>query len=214
MVEKLAEYLHELWSGWYKRQRDYSHDTNRISVREKQSQTPYKDLSEEDKEKDRKIARETLDLMITPDSSCQPITEEVNTQKETSEDIISPTEQIEKLMVELKSTDHISDWYHTFGELYKHRIHLFMALCRMIAQWRWISEEWYGKYKIIKSKLHYDWSEFEWWFIVQLETPYWQISYHLPNVFRDTCDEIEEQERANERDGHTSDDVLDRLLKL
>lgn len=27
-------------------------------------------------------------------------------------------------------TNLISDWYHTFWELYKHRIHLFIALCK------------------------------------------------------------------------------------
>jgi len=63
MEEKLAEYMHEVWSWRYRRQRDYSHDVNRVSTREKQQATPYKDLSEEDKEKDRKFAREILDIV-------------------------------------------------------------------------------------------------------------------------------------------------------
>ena len=104
-------------------------------------------------------------------------------------------------------TDNISDWYHTFWELYKHRIHLFIALCRPIKNWD-------DEINVIKSHKHFDDSQMEWWFIVQMDTPYWQISYHLPNEYWDKCDYIKTVDKANEWDGHTSDDVLERLLKL
>ncbi len=115
-------------------------------------------------------------------------------------------------------TDNISDWYHTFWELYKHRIHLFIALCSMINSlnnWvRFFTKEWKCSNTIIKSKKHFDWSEFEWWFIIQLETWAWQISYHLPNEYWDKCEFIETVDKANEWDWHTSDNVLERLLLI
>ena len=114
--------------------------------------------------------------------------------------------EIDELSKEWRiDTDNISDWYHTFWELYKHRIHLFIALCKSLNR----------NYSIIKSKKHFDWSEYEWWFIIQLEHKYvWQISYHLPNEYWDECKFIETVDKANEWDWHTSDDVLERLLLI
>lgn len=116
-------------------------------------------------------------------------------------------------------TNEISDWYHTFWELYKHRIHLFIALCKQIKiidYYNLWDNTWDKSYKknIIKSKKHFDWSEYEWWFIVQLETREWQLSYHLPNEYWDKCNFIETVDKANEWDWHTSDDVLERLLLI
>ena len=115
-------------------------------------------------------------------------------------------------------TNNISDWYHTFWELYKHRIHLFIALCHL---WYLCMNDEYWDLSdiciiknIIKSKKHFDWSEYEWWFIIQLETSVWQISYHLPNEYWEQCEFIDTVDKANEWDWHTSDDVLDRLIKI
>lgn len=55
--EKLSNKLHKIWSNWYKYQRDNSTRDN-ISRWEIQSNTDYSNLSEEDKEKDRKIVKE------------------------------------------------------------------------------------------------------------------------------------------------------------
>lgn len=117
--------------------------------------------------------------------------------------------------------DNISDWYHTFWELYKHRIHLFIALMKQ--QYRLNRYNWDLKNRIIKSKKHFDWSEYEWWFIIQYDVccfdwvKTWynnQISYHLPNEYWDKCNFIETVDKANEWDWHTSDDVLERLLQI
>jgi hypothetical protein len=118
--------------------------------------------------------------------------------------------------------DNVYDWYHTFWELYKHRIHLFIALCKSKLEIEALNkiqselcETIYTQYfNIIKSKLHFDWSEWEWWFIVQLKTPSWQISYHLPNEYWEQCEFIDTVEKANEWDWHTSGDVLERLLLI
>jgi hypothetical protein len=115
----------------------------------------------------------------------------------------------------------ISDKYHTIWELYKHRIHLFIALMKakiQLNKWNWDLVD-----RIIKSKKHFDWSEFEWWFIIQYNrccydwSKIWydnQISYHLPNEYWDKCKFIQTVEKANEWDLHNSDDVLDRLLLI
>ena len=55
-VEIIAEFLHNIWANWYAHQRDNSTEEN-ILKWEAQSKTLYKDLTEEDKEKDRKLAR-------------------------------------------------------------------------------------------------------------------------------------------------------------
>lgn len=111
------------------------------------------------------------------------------------------------------NTDDISDWYHTFWELYKHRTHLFIALCKMFIN-LWESK---NLSYVSKSKKHNDWFDVwnKWWmFIVQLETSEWQISYHIPNEYWDKCDFIPYLPKAKEWDWHTSDDVLYRLLLI
>lgn len=55
-IESVASIMHDIWSNWYIYQRDNSTPEN-IERWNKQSITPYSELSEEDKEKDRKQAR-------------------------------------------------------------------------------------------------------------------------------------------------------------
>ncbi len=107
-------------------------------------------------------------------------------------------------------TGKISDGYHTFDELYDHRITLFIALCSVLRQLNAIEENW-----VWRAKLHSDGSEFEGWFILGInDEPGKQITYHLPmsrweeTNFADTC------EYAPKWDGHTSADVLERLKRL
>jgi hypothetical protein len=101
----------------------------------------------------------------------------------------------------------ISDGYHTFDELYSHRVQLFIALCKHLdysgREWPW------------RSKLHSDGSSFEGWFVLGLyKKPGEQITYHLPMSKWDECRFAETLERAPEWDGHTSADVLERLKTL
>lgn len=94
----------------------------------------------------------------------------------------------------------ISDGYHTFNELYEHRHALFMNLMGFCDSW--------------KSTLHADGTMFsDGWFIAGLSLPNSKkpITYHLPikywNICPGRC-----LERAPEWDGHTSADVVSRLL--
>lgn len=96
----------------------------------------------------------------------------------------------------------VSDGYHTINELYEHRINLFIALCKRINDcWR--------------SDTHSDGTSFEGWFILGINKSQGsQITYHLPMSRWDDCDFATTLFKAPEWDGHTSNDVLKRLLEL
>lgn len=93
----------------------------------------------------------------------------------------------------------ISDGYHTFDELYEHRIALFVALMKSHRDISWC------------SKLHADGSEFDGWFIAGMDLPTGTVTYHLPNEWFSELDDIAILDHAPEWDGHTSADVVKRL---
>jgi hypothetical protein len=101
----------------------------------------------------------------------------------------------------------MSDGYHTFDELYEHRIVLWIALCKRLQQeepgltWR--------------SRLHSDGSAFDGWFVLGYQrVPGKQITYHLPIRRWDECRFAHTLDRAPEWDGHTPADALNRLAAL
>lgn len=95
----------------------------------------------------------------------------------------------------------VSDGYHTFDELYEHRCLLFMMVMCANPKWSWV------------SKKHHDNSEWDGWFIAGFEHPYSDgITYHLPNKYWDMIPgDVVRRDKAPEWDGHTSEDVLDRI---
>lgn len=105
-----------------------------------------------------------------------------------------------------KITGETSDGYHTFNELYEHRIVLFLALCNYAS----------SEHTVWCSKLHSDGSSFDGWFIVGIGVDLGsQISYHLPmSRWSDAVAIMMELPRAPDFDGHTSADVLKRLEKM
>lgn len=126
----------------------------------------------------------------------------------------------------------ISDGYHTFDELYEHRIELFISMCQLHLITERLHHLYTGKkwdsLNVWRSRLHSDGSKIDGWFVLGMYTePGEQITYHLPNKYWDRCnlassdDPYEEPvkriatlERAPEFDGHTSQDVLERLRAL
>lgn len=98
------------------------------------------------------------------------------------------------------STKDISDKWHTFGDLYHHR----MLLTKIIA-------ETYPEYAT-KSKLHSDGTMFEGSFIVTFTTTEGLYSYHYPLSDWGLFD-IKEVERSPEYDGHRPEDI-GRLVSL
>ena len=104
----------------------------------------------------------------------------------------------------------VRDEYHSMHELYQHRMALNIALFNHIRIYR----NYPNGPKVIKSKLHHDGTMFEGYFIVMAIIPgTGQISYHYKLKYWDRFD-LTEVERAPEYDGHTPQDVLERLMKL
>ena len=99
------------------------------------------------------------------------------------------------------STKDVSDKWHTFEELYYHRMILFLTIQKAYKDKAW------------KSKLHHDGTMFEDSFIVGIETPEGQYSYHYDLKFWDLFEDIKEVEYAPEWDGHKPSDIT-RLLSL
>lgn len=96
----------------------------------------------------------------------------------------------------------ISDGYHTFDELYEHRIELWIKLC-------------HGSYGAWRTQTHSDGSCWEGWFVLGLGREQGkQITYHLPMSRWGDCAWADTLEIAPEFDGHTSADVLERLKGL
>lgn len=109
-------------------------------------------------------------------------------------------------------TNLISDGYHTFGELYEHRIQLWIALCKAEHL-----VKYYENYAnpVWRSLSHSDGSSLDGWFILGINNSRTgQITYHLPISKWDECSFAETLDKAPEFDGHTSADVLERLKSL
>jgi len=109
------------------------------------------------------------------------------------------------------------DGYHTFTELYDHRITLYIALCKHMHDLYALENP--GKYKIWRSKRHSDGelcfgtgSQY----VLGIGTkPGEQITYHIPIKRWDETDFVDHYTEApSPYDGHTSDDVIERLKNL
>lgn len=99
-------------------------------------------------------------------------------------------------------TGETSDGYHTFNELYHHRAVLFSVICNDRPALAW------------KSKLHHDGTMYDGMFIVGIETPEGQATYHYDvnpywAMFR-----VSELPQAPEWDGHTPAQAIERIGKL
>lgn len=99
-------------------------------------------------------------------------------------------------------TGEVSDGYHTFDDLYAHRCRLFVALMRAYPN----RSYW--------SRKHSDGSSFEGWVLAAIRTRSGWVTYHLPESEVPNIVMVREEEFGQEWDGHTSDDVLERLLTL
>lgn len=99
-------------------------------------------------------------------------------------------------------TGETSDGYHTFNELYHHRAVLFSVIVKAFEDKAW------------KSRKHHDGTMYDGMFIVGIETPDGQATYHYdmePYWEMFCCKEIE---RAPEWDGHTPAQAIERIGKL
>lgn len=102
---------------------------------------------------------------------------------------------------EFKVTENTSDGYHTFKELYDHRIMLFIALMALNSKLAW----W--------SRKHDDGSIYDGWIIAGIELPTGAITYHLNDSYARLLDSLHivEKVKAPKWDGHTPQDVVNRI---
>ncbi len=109
-------------------------------------------------------------------------------------------------------SNRISDGYHEFGELYEHRITLFIALCRVLdglAPYCGLKD-----FSVWKSLKHSDGTGISGWFILGIgKEKGGQITYHVPISKWDEC-AFEALDQAPPWDGHSSADVLKRLKQI
>lgn len=98
----------------------------------------------------------------------------------------------------------ISDGYHTFNELYHHRAVLFSVICSQFPDRSW------------KSLHHHDGLMYSGMFIVGVDTPAGQATYHYDyspywnGVFKN----VRILDRAPQWDGHTPDQAIKRIESL
>lgn len=102
--------------------------------------------------------------------------------------------------MEIEINGNTSDGYHTFNELYYHRMVLFSIICNTYKEKSW------------KSKLHDDGTMFPNYFIVGVTTEEGNFTYHYHMDDWDKFN-IKELPNAPVWDGHTSKDIT-RLLSL
>jgi hypothetical protein len=97
----------------------------------------------------------------------------------------------------------VSDGYHTFNELYEHRVTLFIALMKSHPELSW------------RANNHDDGTMFDGWFVVGMHLPTGDIAYHLPIDKWEALDGygIATSNKALAWDGHTPADVVERLTK-
>ena len=131
----------------------------------------------------------------------------------------------------------VSDGYHTFTELYDHRIELYIAMCRLFTHLDKLAPKYVRnnrldmaassvgeepveamasiemrRVNIWRSKLHSDGSGYEGWFILGVgKEKGEQITYHLPESRWEDTNFAETLDKAPEWDGHTPADVITRL---
>lgn len=96
----------------------------------------------------------------------------------------------------------VSDGYHTFNELYHHRAVLFSVICNIFKDKAW------------KSKKHDTGDMYDGMFIVGIETPQGQATYHYDiNPYWDMF-EVKELPKAPKWDGHTPEEAIRRISIL
>lgn len=118
-----------------------------------------------------------------------------------------PTEKHSMNCPKLYGKDCTCDGFHTFDELYEHRSVLFIALCKQIQE----------KKKVCwRSGIHSDGSFYPGMFLLGL----WlengkQITYHLDRKkYWKMTSFAKWMRKAPKFDGHTSNDVLERINNL
>lgn len=103
-----------------------------------------------------------------------------------------------RVSIQVESLDDVYDGYHTINELYDHRCALFVLLAITV------KDTYQVCYKIDQQSPG--------WFILYIESPFGQISYHIPNkMLPNVIESGVVLDQNHEWDGHTSKVALQRL---
>ena len=112
--------------------------------------------------------------------------------------------EVQREIYKIQNRGSLSDGYHTFDELYYHRMMLFSIICNTYKEYAW------------KSWQHSegDNAMYRGMFIVGLSLPTGDYSYHYDAEYWDKFD-VKELERAPKWDGHQPEDItrLEILVK-
>lgn len=119
-----------------------------------------------------------------------------------SPDVLNIVDEYRKFAGQLQELGLFADGYHTFNELYAHRVRLFSALMNAHPEWSWWSHK------------HSDGTQWAGWIIAGIHTPDGMVTYHLPVTEIENLPDGCELPKGREWDGHTADDVLSRLTSL
>ena len=137
-------------------------------------------------------------------ATTEPTSENTTPEEQAKSYLAKAQYAIDVAKVHNDSVGSLSDGYHTFDELYHHRAMLFAALCLTTFK----NCAW-------KSLLHNDPKEpmYNGMFIVGIDTPFGQASYHYDidpywSIFK-----VKELDRAPKFDGHTPAEAIDRIFK-
>ena len=119
-----------------------------------------------------------------------------------NEEVQSLKDAIVLLKAQEPITGETSDGYHTFNELYHHRAVLFSVIVANYPDKAW------------KSKKHHDGTMYDGMFIVGIDTPEGQATYHYDiNPYWDMF-KCRVLDNAPEWDGHTPAQAIERIGKL
>lgn len=121
---------------------------------------------------------------------------------ETRAEVISVIREYLDRALALQEAGKFSDGYHTFEELYAHRVRLFTCLMHAHSNRAWWSEQ------------HSDGSRMDNWIIAGITTPEGDVTYHLPTSEIEHLPPLTFENYGKPWDGHTAADVLERLLSL
>lgn len=111
-------------------------------------------------------------------------------------------EEVVEIICGSKVDGNTSDGYHTFNELYHHRAILFSVIVHDHKNLAW------------KAHKHADGTMYDGMFIVGIDTPVGQATYHYDlDHYWDIFD-CKELEFAPEWDGHTPDQAIERIGSL
>ena len=134
----------------------------------------------------------------------EPTSEDTTPEEQAHSYLVKAQDAIDAAKKYNDSVGSLSDGYHTFDELYNHRAMLFAALCLTTFK----NCAW-------KSLLHNDPKEpmYNGMFIVGIDTPFGQASYHYDIDPYWAIFKVKELDRAPKFDGHTPAEAIDRIFK-